>query len=174
MLAADAANTAGAGGGPAAVPGLHCNNSNFSVDSLMTVAGGREGAGSPEGRLSADMAASYQQQQHYSACLYHGSSLDELGGGLPQGLLSPPPPPYSRPSWYAMPNGGEGSQSPTGGGGVDHSGLVGSAGGGGLYAAPRDYFEPLGGGAKAPSPGPCAQYRTPPYRTYYSQDCDKY
>jgi hypothetical protein len=127
------------------------------------------------------MAAYHQQQQqHYSACLYHTSSLEELTasggsgmGGLSQGLLSPPPPPYSRPSWYAMPNGDGGSHSPTGGGGIggDPSGLVGG------YPAARDYFEPLGGvvSGKAPSPGlACAQYRTPPYRTYYSQDCDKY
>ena len=171
MLSADAATAAS---GPTA-GGLHCNNnSNFSVDSLMTVAG-REGAVSPDGRLAADMAASYQQQQHYSACLYHTPGLEELAGGmggLPQGLLSSPPPPYSsRPSWYAMPNGGDGGQSPTGGsssGGVDQIGLPSG------YPTARDYFEPLGGGGKAPSPGPCAQYRTPPYRTYYSQDCDKY
>ena len=133
------------------VPG-GCNN--FSVDSLMT---SREaGGGSPvDNRLAGlqDMSG----YSHYAPCLYPtNSSLEELSNMtaacIPQGLMAPP---YSRPNWYSMPGG----HSPT-----NHEQS---------YPQPREYFDPLG---KPPSPSPCSQapYRSPPYRAYYPQDCEKY
>ena len=133
-----------------------CNS--FSVDSLMTA---RDG--SPDGRLAGlqDNRLSGLQDMsgynHYSPCLYPTtSSLEELSNMtaacIPQSLMSPP---YSRPNWYSMP-GGHSPSAPEQ-----------------QYAQPREYFESLG---KPPSPGACSQvpYRTPPYRAYYPQDCEKY
>lgn len=135
--------------------GAGCNN--FSVDSLMTTV--REG-GSPDNRLAAlqDMSG----YSHYPpSCLYPANtSLEELSNMtaacIPQTLMSPP---YSRPNWYSMPGG----HSPTN---QDQ-----------VYPLPshqsREYFDPLG---KPPSPSACsvAPYRTPPYRSYYPQECEKY
>ena len=159
----EAGGGGGGGGGSTAI----CNN--FSVDSLMTTVG-REGGGSPvDNRLAALQDMSGYSSSHYPpSCLYPAnSSLEELSNMtaaaacLPQTLMSPP---YSRPNWYSMPGG----HSPTaaGGGGQDQ-----------VYPPPhqsREYFEPLG---KPPSPSSCSvapPYRTPPYRTYYPQECEKY